>query len=70
MGMKSANSRSAKALVPDTDVARLLSAVVVGQDISYQEHRRGVECKEAVARWPLLADLAEALATLTFPSHS
>lgn len=63
LGMRSPNSRSAKALVADTDVGRLLSAVVPGQELSYQEHRRVVECKEAIARWPLLSDLAESLAS-------
>lgn len=70
VGMKSPNSRSAKVLVADTDVARLMSAVVPGQEISYQEHRRAVECKEAIARWPLLADVAESLARFKSPLHS
>lgn len=60
--MKSPNSRNANAIVADTDVARLLTAVVPGQEISYQEHRRAAECRDAMARWPLLSDLADALA--------
>lgn len=68
--MKYPNPRNAKAVVADTDVARLLTAVAPGQEIPYQEHRRAAECRDAVARWPLLSDLADSLADFTSKLHS
>lgn len=53
----------AKAQVADIDVDRLLSHFQP-KPLEYQEHRRAVECREALVRWPLLADLADTLASL------
>ncbi len=63
--MRSRNSHIEKAAIGRTDVERLLSAVLPQQEMSYQEHRRAVECQDAVARWPLLADVADSLSHLS-----
>lgn len=68
--MKHHPKSNTKDVPADTDVARLLTPIAPKLELAYQEHRRAAECRDAVARWPLLSDLADALAAFQFKSPS